>query len=220
LPGPLFKGGTSLSKVYKVIERFSEDVDIVLDSHALGFTGDQDAPNIAGTNKRNRKLDELASKCSETVQGTILDELQQSFRSVLGRQVGRSMRIRPTPTGRASCSPTRSAWKRICMGWAPTFVPSFGLSLDAEGMCGPLSSSRSSRTLLMHFPVSWLERPRKSTFFVLNAHFGRRPRYSMLSSIRARCRPASRGTTMTSPVCTSTTTVSLRSRTSVCWQAL
>jgi len=84
LQGPLFKGGTSLSKVYKVIERFSEDVDIVLDRHALGFTGDQDPPNIAGTNKRNRKLDELASKCSATVQGTILDELQQSFRSVLG----------------------------------------------------------------------------------------------------------------------------------------
>jgi len=31
LPGPLFKGGTSLSKAYKVIQRFSEDVDIVLD---------------------------------------------------------------------------------------------------------------------------------------------------------------------------------------------
>ena len=41
LPGPLFKGGTSLSKVYKVIERFSEDVDIVLDRHTLGFVGEQ-----------------------------------------------------------------------------------------------------------------------------------------------------------------------------------
>ena len=93
-------------------------------------------------------------------------------------------------------------------------------SSDAAGMCGPLSSSRSSRTLLTHFPVSWLGRPRKSTFFVLNAHSGRRPRYSMLSSIRARCRPGSRGTTMTCPVCTGTSTGSLRSRTSVCWQAL
>ena len=54
LPGPLFKGGTSLSKVYKVIERFSEDVDIVLDRHALGFTGEQAPSNIAGTNQRNR----------------------------------------------------------------------------------------------------------------------------------------------------------------------
>jgi len=84
LPGPLFKGGTSLSKVYKIIERFSEDVDIVLDRHALGFTGDQDLPNIAGTNKRNRKLDELVGKCSEIVQGTVHEELKNSFRSVLG----------------------------------------------------------------------------------------------------------------------------------------
>ena len=84
LPGPLFKGGTSLSKVYKVIERFSEDVDIVLDRHTLGFVGEQDPSNIAGTNKRNRKLDELVGKCSETVQGTVRNELQNSFRSVLG----------------------------------------------------------------------------------------------------------------------------------------
>ena len=83
LPGPLFKGGTSLSKVYKVIERFSEDVDIVLDRHALGFTGEQDPANIAGTNKRNRKLDELASNCSATVHGAVRHELQESFRSVL-----------------------------------------------------------------------------------------------------------------------------------------
>ena len=85
LPGPLFKGGTSLSKVYNLIERFSEDVDIVLDRHALGFTGEQDPPNIAGTNKRNRKLDELADKCSETVHGIVRQELRESFRSVLGK---------------------------------------------------------------------------------------------------------------------------------------
>jgi len=76
-------GSAGRSKEYSQV-RFSEDVDIVLDRHALGFTGDQDPPNIAGTNKRNRKLDELAGKCSETVQGTVRNELQNSFRSVLG----------------------------------------------------------------------------------------------------------------------------------------
>lgn len=30
-----FKGGTSLSKVYKVIERFSEDIDLTYDIRAL-----------------------------------------------------------------------------------------------------------------------------------------------------------------------------------------
>lgn len=32
VPGLLFKGGTSLSKCYKIIDRFSEDIDITLDS--------------------------------------------------------------------------------------------------------------------------------------------------------------------------------------------
>src|SRR6202166_3134918 len=97
LPGPLFKGGTSLSKAYKVIERFSEDVDIVLDRHALGFIGEQDPTNIAGTNKRNRKLDELAGKCSETVQGSIRDSFKTHFARSSGRRIGRSARIRAMP---------------------------------------------------------------------------------------------------------------------------
>jgi predicted nucleotidyltransferase component of viral defense system len=34
-----FKGGTSLSKGWKLIERFSEDIDIVINRGALGFDG-------------------------------------------------------------------------------------------------------------------------------------------------------------------------------------
>ena len=32
----MFKGGTSLSKVYNLIERFLEDIDLVLDWCVLG----------------------------------------------------------------------------------------------------------------------------------------------------------------------------------------
>lgn len=35
----LFKGGTSLSKCWKIIERFSEDIDIAVDRELLGLTG-------------------------------------------------------------------------------------------------------------------------------------------------------------------------------------
>lgn len=98
LPGPLFKGGTSLSKAYKVIERFSEDIDIVLDRHILGFIGEQDPLSISGANKRNRKLDELAGKCSETVQGTVRNELQSSLRSILG---GSGWHINEDPADRS-----------------------------------------------------------------------------------------------------------------------
>jgi hypothetical protein len=207
LPGPLFKGGTSLSKVYKVIERFSEDVDIVLDRHALGFTGDQDPPNIAGTNKRNRKLDELAGTSVRRLFRTLSTKSSRTrFARFSAKGIGRSPRIRPMLTGRASCSPIHSAWMWIYTAWARTFVPSFAWSLDAAGMSGPPTTSRSNRISPTHFLACWLSRPRKSTYFAQSGLSGRRPRYSMPSTIRARCHLASRGTTMTSRVCTGTST--------------
>src|SRR5438105_13956416 len=38
----LFKGGTSLSKIFHAINRFSEDIDLAVDYAALGFTGSRD----------------------------------------------------------------------------------------------------------------------------------------------------------------------------------
>ena len=38
----IFKGGTSLSKVWRVIQRFSEDIDISLSREWLGFSGERD----------------------------------------------------------------------------------------------------------------------------------------------------------------------------------
>src|SRR5262249_37312811 len=84
VPGPLFKGGTSLSKAYGIIARFSEDVDIVLDRHALGFEGESDPINIAGTNRRKRRLEELAAACSQTVRISVRETLETRFKSELG----------------------------------------------------------------------------------------------------------------------------------------
>lgn len=36
-----FKGGTSLSKAYGLIERFSEDIDLILDWRVIGFSADE-----------------------------------------------------------------------------------------------------------------------------------------------------------------------------------
>ena len=40
----VFKGGTSLSKVYKLIDRFSEDIDLVLNWELLGYSSKGDDP--------------------------------------------------------------------------------------------------------------------------------------------------------------------------------
>ncbi|MCK0124590.1 nucleotidyl transferase AbiEii/AbiGii toxin family protein [Gelidibacter sp. F2691] len=47
----IFKGGTSLSKAYHLIERFSEDIDLIIDRKLLGFTELKSASAI----KRLRK---------------------------------------------------------------------------------------------------------------------------------------------------------------------
>lgn len=36
----IFKGGTSLSKAFNLIQRFSEDIDLGIDRKYLGFEGD------------------------------------------------------------------------------------------------------------------------------------------------------------------------------------
>ena len=47
-----FKGGTSLSKGWALIERFSEDVDIVINRDALGFGGDMGPNALPARNRR------------------------------------------------------------------------------------------------------------------------------------------------------------------------
>ena len=49
-----FKGGTSLSKCWNLINRFSEDIDIVIEKSFLGFGG-EDSPEAASTKTQRRK---------------------------------------------------------------------------------------------------------------------------------------------------------------------
>lgn len=54
----VFKGGTSLSKAFKLIERFSEDIDIAIDRKYLGFDGELSKGEIR---KLRRKSHEFVS---------------------------------------------------------------------------------------------------------------------------------------------------------------
>lgn len=72
-PKLLFKGGTSLSKAFRLISRFSEDIDLVVHRGDLGFDGDRD-PTIEGTlanNKRKRLFEELKAACSDYMLGDL-----------------------------------------------------------------------------------------------------------------------------------------------------
>lgn len=78
----VFKGGTSLSKVYDAISRFSEDVDIVVVRQDLGFEGDADPANRHGPLKGkplDRAIRELRARCTSYVQ----DELRLEVAAAL-----------------------------------------------------------------------------------------------------------------------------------------
>jgi predicted nucleotidyltransferase component of viral defense system len=69
-----FKGGTSLSKGWQLVQRFSEDIDVVVDRAALGF-GD-------GTFNRKR-LDKLRAACSGFVVKRLREALHARLTAVL-----------------------------------------------------------------------------------------------------------------------------------------
>jgi hypothetical protein len=87
IPELCFKGGTSLSKVFGLIDRLSEDIDISIDRAALGFTGARDMANPALTNTKRKALDkELRSAITAEVNSHILAKLHDRFKAILGKQ--------------------------------------------------------------------------------------------------------------------------------------
>ncbi len=65
----IFKGGTSLSKGWNLIERFSEDIDLALDRKYLGFEGD-----ISKTQIRK-----LRTKSCEFISTVFVEDLKKVF---------------------------------------------------------------------------------------------------------------------------------------------
>ncbi|WP_437186505.1 nucleotidyl transferase AbiEii/AbiGii toxin family protein [Planctomicrobium sp. SH668] len=82
--GLLFKGGTSLSKVFGIIERFSEDVDLSFDRAGLGFGGESDPLNATSGKKRKHGLEALTETCQRVIRERLLPQLIESFGNALG----------------------------------------------------------------------------------------------------------------------------------------
>lgn len=79
-----FKGGTSLSKVYGLIDRFSEDIDLSIEKEFFGFGIPHDPEHAPSKKKQNAILDNLAKACSNYVQTQMLADLRAAFAAKLG----------------------------------------------------------------------------------------------------------------------------------------
>jgi Nucleotidyl transferase AbiEii toxin, Type IV TA system len=81
----VFKGGTSLSKAFGAIRRFSEDIDLSFDRADLGFVGDRD-PEKEGTSRKQatRLINDLVTE----VERHIAEELLPALHAAIVKQLG------------------------------------------------------------------------------------------------------------------------------------
>ncbi len=75
-PRLIFKGGTSLSKAYNLIERFSEDIDLGIHWQDLGFVEGRDPKVVESKNAREKLLKELADEINRYVKSSLLSKLE------------------------------------------------------------------------------------------------------------------------------------------------
>lgn len=82
-PDLVFKGGTSLSKAYGAIRRFSEDIDLSFDRTDLGYEGDRD-PEAASKKKAKALIEDLVADVQKHIATVILPQLTEAIVSELG----------------------------------------------------------------------------------------------------------------------------------------
>ncbi|MEO8206642.1 MAG: nucleotidyl transferase AbiEii/AbiGii toxin family protein [Chthoniobacterales bacterium] len=145
-----FKGGTSLSKAWKLIQRFSEDIDIIVDKEVLGFGGD-DAPDKAPSNKQRKlRLEKLMEACRIWVQGTLQPALEVRLRASLG-EVGWKLEVDPDmPDGQCLLLHYPSVFEHGSAGYVRPVVK---IELGARSDDWPHEEKLVQPYVIEHFPI-------------------------------------------------------------------
>lgn len=80
----IFKGGTSLSKAWNLIQRFSEDIDLVLDREYLGFTGELKKGDIRRLRKKSYQFitEEFTEELKARFSGMGFKDVTVKYREV------------------------------------------------------------------------------------------------------------------------------------------
>lgn len=74
-----FKGGTSLSKAWGLIQRFSEDIDLVINREFFGYGGENSPEKSLSNKKTKERLKGLRLACHNYVVGPLYEQLTADF---------------------------------------------------------------------------------------------------------------------------------------------
>jgi len=129
----LFKGGTSLSKAYGLIRRFSEDIDLSIHRVSLGFYGDSDPANLTG--KPFKRTNEALGKAAQKkIFEAIQPELESAIRVHLGNEGWRLEPDESDPEGQslAFAYPATGLTPALSAYLKPAVKIEFGARSDHE----------------------------------------------------------------------------------------
>ena len=87
-----FKGGTSLSKAYHLISRFSEDIDLIMDWRLIGY-GKDEPWKVRSKSKQEAYNLEMNARTEAFLADVFCHEAQKAMSTELGRDV--DLRIDP-----------------------------------------------------------------------------------------------------------------------------
>ena len=108
-PHLVFKGGTSLSKVYGVIDRFSEDIDV---SMSPAFVGADESvfEGIKSRTRRDASLAQMQAQCGAKTREVLMPRLERAIVEHLGarKQGAPWLRFEDDPVARARGRRSRS----------------------------------------------------------------------------------------------------------------
>lgn len=85
-PRLLFKGGTSLSKAFGLIPRFSEDIDITVFRGDLGQDVEVEALEGLSGKQRRKRLDDIREACQTYLHGPLTDQLHGVAAASIGKE--------------------------------------------------------------------------------------------------------------------------------------
>src|SRR3990167_1490234 len=81
-PRLLFKGGTSLSKGYSLISRFSEDIDITVFKEDLGFNIDANNLETLSGKQQRKQLELIRQACQDYIQGSFKEYFSEQITDI------------------------------------------------------------------------------------------------------------------------------------------
>ena len=112
-PRLLFKGGTSLSKGYGLIARFSEDIDITVFREDIGQATTVEELEALSGKRRVARLDAIREACQNYINGPLLEQLAASLRGLL-----ETAKVAPD-LGRVEADPSDPDRQSLLL-WYPT----------------------------------------------------------------------------------------------------